>query len=75
MLKSPCEGGLDTFLVAGREGIVYFWFDMNAEWKSNIVGYGMDKVDGNPFWGSGSVDVGRMDDDPVGYIAATEVRL
>lgn len=73
VLKNSHVNGLDSFLVAGREGIVYFWYDVNGEWNSNVVGYGVERAEGNPYWGSGSVDVGRVGDDPIGFIAATEV--
>ncbi|KAJ7813859.1 hypothetical protein B0H14DRAFT_3112035 [Mycena olivaceomarginata] len=52
------NSGLDMVLVAGREGIALLWFN-NASKKETIrIG------------GSGSVDVVRVGDDPVGYIAA-----
>lgn len=65
---------LDMVLVAGREGIVLLWFDqMSQAWKYNVIGEGLPKSGNNPYWGSGSVDVCRVGDDEIGYIAACEV--
>jgi aldos-2-ulose dehydratase len=67
--------GLDMVLVAGREGIVLLWFDQEAaRWDYNVVGTGLPRSGDNPYWGSGSVDVAKVGDDPVGYIATCEVR-
>lgn len=66
------NGGHDTVLVAGREGIVYL-YHQDGEWKYNVVGTGLAQSGDNPYWGSGSVDVGRVQDDPVGYVATCEV--
>jgi hypothetical protein len=69
------NNGLDMVLVAGREGIVLLWFDETTKkWTHNVVGTGHPKEAGNPYWGSGSVDVARVGSDPVGYIACCEVR-
>lgn len=68
--------GLDVVLVAGREGIVLIYYDTSArKWEYNIVGAGLpqEQGTGNPYWGSGSVDVARVGDDSVGYIATCEV--
>ncbi|PVF95724.1 hypothetical protein CPB86DRAFT_787734 [Serendipita vermifera] len=63
---------LDTVLVAGREGICYLYYESD-EWKFNVVGTGLAQTnEKNPYWGSGSVDVGRVRDDPIGYIATCE---
>jgi len=67
------DTGLDIALVAGREGIVALWFEEEKrKWAYNIVGTGLAKQDGNRYWGSGSVDVVRVGDDPIGYIATCE---
>ncbi|KAJ6503795.1 hypothetical protein C8R45DRAFT_1185748 [Mycena sanguinolenta] len=67
------NGGLDMVLVAGREGIALLWFNNASEkWEHRIVGSGLPQMEDNPYWGSGSVDVVRVGDDPVGYVAACE---
>ncbi|KAK1231003.1 hypothetical protein PQX77_005890 [Marasmius sp. AFHP31] len=67
------NGDLDMILVSGREGIVLLWFDQTENiWKHNVVGDGIPQSDGNPYWGSGSVDICRVGDDEVGYIATCE---
>ncbi|KAJ7028773.1 hypothetical protein C8F04DRAFT_1212107 [Mycena alexandri] len=53
--------GLDMVLVAGREGTALLWFNKSSN-------QGTD----NPYWGSGSVDFVRVEDDPVGYITTCE---
>jgi hypothetical protein len=66
--------GLDMVLVAGREGIVLLWFNQGTKkWDYNVVGTGLPKSGDNPYWGSGSVDVARVGNDPIGYIATCEV--
>ncbi|EPQ54179.1 hypothetical protein GLOTRDRAFT_139544 [Gloeophyllum trabeum ATCC 11539] len=62
---------LDTVLVAGREGVCYL-YHKEGKWKYEIVGTGLPREGDNPYWGSGSVDVGMVHDDPVGYIATCE---
>ncbi|KAI9061804.1 hypothetical protein FKP32DRAFT_1677740 [Trametes sanguinea] len=67
------EGEFDTALVAGREGIVYLHYDKNASaWKHTVIGMGLPPTDKYPFWGSGSVDIGAVHDDPIGYIGTCE---
>ncbi|KAJ7175097.1 hypothetical protein C8R43DRAFT_1057751 [Mycena crocata] len=67
------NGGLDMVLVAGREGIALLWFDSaRHQWKHHIVGTGLPKEQDNPLWGSGTVDVVRVGDDSVGYVATGE---
>ncbi|KAI8970759.1 hypothetical protein BD414DRAFT_427330 [Trametes punicea] len=64
---------LDTALVAGREGVVYLYYDLGAgRWTYTVVGTGLPRDGDNPYWGSGSVDVGAVHDDPIGYIATCE---
>ncbi|KIJ62442.1 hypothetical protein HYDPIDRAFT_169112 [Hydnomerulius pinastri MD-312] len=56
-------------LKAGREGVVLLWVDRGTgQWKYNIVGTGLPKDGNNPYWGSGSVDIARVEDDEAGYI-------
>ncbi|KAI0777979.1 hypothetical protein BC629DRAFT_1582828 [Irpex lacteus] len=50
------NGDLDMLLVSGKEGVVLLWYDS-------------EKV---KYWGAGSVDVCRVGDDDVGYIATCE---
>ncbi|THV03946.1 hypothetical protein K435DRAFT_835549 [Dendrothele bispora CBS 962.96] len=65
--------GLDLALVAGREGIIALWFDQKKQrWCHNVIGEGLGKTPDNPYWGSGSVDICRIKDDKVGYIATCE---
>lgn len=72
------NGDLDMVLVAGKEGIVLIWYDVDENsYKYNIVGTGIpdprdDKV---KYWGSGSIEVCRVGDDEVGYLATCEVRI
>lgn len=68
------EGGaLDTAIVAGREGIVHLYYDeTGSAWKYVVIGTGLAQQPDNPYWGSGTVDVAAVHDDPVGYIATCE---
>ncbi|EJD41029.1 hypothetical protein AURDEDRAFT_169814 [Auricularia subglabra TFB-10046 SS5] len=70
----PGEGrALDTVIVAGREGIVHLYYDEKASaWKYVVVGTGLPQQPDIPYWGSGSVDIAAVRDDPVGYIATCE---
>ncbi|KAL7278519.1 hypothetical protein ACG7TL_007518 [Trametes sanguinea] len=70
---SAGEGEFDTALVAGREGIVYLHYDKKAStWRHTVLGKGLPPTETYPFWGSGSVDVGAVHDDPIGYIGTCE---
>ncbi|KAF9457213.1 hypothetical protein BDZ94DRAFT_1176031 [Collybia nuda] len=65
--------GLDMLLMAGREGTVLIWFDEGKKvWAHNIIGTGLFLQEANTYWGSSSVDVVRVHDDDVGYIATCE---
>ncbi|KAF8969197.1 hypothetical protein BDZ97DRAFT_1964191 [Flammula alnicola] len=67
--------GYDMIVVAGREGIATLWFDRGlARWEHAIVGQGLphNPASGNPYWGSGSVDICKAGADSVGYIATCE---
>ncbi|KAH7105220.1 hypothetical protein BKA62DRAFT_767469 [Auriculariales sp. MPI-PUGE-AT-0066] len=66
--------GLDTILVAGREGICHLYFDTdNKAWSYTVIGAGTPKELGTPqFWGSGSVDYCRIGDDDFGYVVSCE---
>ena len=70
------NGGRDMVLIASREGIVALWADVAArEWRSRVVGSGLPQSGGNPYWGSGSVDVARVGNDAVGYVVTCEVSI
>ncbi|KAJ7649341.1 hypothetical protein DFH06DRAFT_1270608 [Mycena polygramma] len=60
------NSGLDMVLVAGREGIALLWFDdASKKWEHRIIGCGLPQ--------EGTIlDVVRVGDDPVGYIATCE---
>lgn len=63
-------------LVAGKEGIVLLWYDVGKRhYKYNIVGAGIPdpRDDKTKYWGSGSLEVCRVGDDEVGYLATCEV--
>jgi hypothetical protein len=72
-LLPGANNGLDMALVAGREGTVLLWFNEKTGWTYNVVGTGIPREAGNPYWGSGSVDIVRVHDDDVGYVATCEV--
>ncbi|KAI9065003.1 hypothetical protein FKP32DRAFT_1675136 [Trametes sanguinea] len=70
---NPSKNGLDTALVAGREGVVYLHFDADGKkWAYTVVGKGLPQEGDNPYWGSGSVDIAAAGEDPVAYIATCE---
>ncbi|KAF9473550.1 hypothetical protein BDN70DRAFT_964836 [Pholiota conissans] len=67
--------GYDMVVIAGREGIATLWFDPTGEiWHHAIIGEGLprDIASGNPYWGSGSVDICKTGSDTAGYIATCE---
>jgi aldos-2-ulose dehydratase len=71
------NNGLDMILVAGREGVVNLWFEFDHSgnfWNHCVLGTGLPRnpESGSPFWGSGSVDVAAVGDDPIGYINTCE---
>ncbi|RDX48488.1 hypothetical protein OH76DRAFT_1483853 [Lentinus brumalis] len=60
--------GLDQVLLAGREGVSVLWYDVKTKkWTYQNIGTGLPSQPGNPFWGSGSVDVARVHGDSAGY--------
>lgn len=76
VLIPGANDGLDMVIVAGREGTVLLWFDQEAKkWSYNIIGTGLPETKPNPYWGSGSVDLCKVGDDSVGYVATCEVRV
>jgi hypothetical protein len=61
-------------LAAGKEGIVLLWFDSSTQkWDHDFVGAGLPEASGLRYWGSGSLNICRLGDDPVGYIATCDV--
>ncbi|KLO04679.1 hypothetical protein SCHPADRAFT_840363, partial [Schizopora paradoxa] len=69
------NSGLDQVLIAGREGVNVLWYNTsNNKWISENVGEGHpeDKGNNNPYWGTGTLAVGRVSDDSTGYIASAE---
>lgn len=73
-ILSGTNNGLDMALVAGKEGISILWFDQSSsQWSHRIIGTGLTNPDPPILYGSGSVDICRVGDDPVGYIVTCEV--
>ncbi|KAK0503732.1 hypothetical protein EDD18DRAFT_1456907 [Armillaria luteobubalina] len=67
------NGGLDRIMLASREGISFLWYNDSAKkWEFETLGTGMPQIPGNRFWGSGSVNVGKVHNDHAGYIASSE---
>lgn len=62
----------DQIVLAGRDGVDVLWFD-GSVWKNFNVGEGLAQQTGNPYWGAGSVGVGRVDGDYAGYLCSAEV--
>jgi len=73
VLLPGSNNGLDMVLVAGREGVVLLWFDESAKkWQHNVISTGLPREGSNPYWGTGTLDVAKVGDDPVGYVASCE---
>ncbi|SJL07214.1 related to Aldos-2-ulose dehydratase [Armillaria ostoyae] len=73
VVPSPDDGGLDRIMLASREGISFLWFSTSTKkWEYKILGTGLPQISDNPYWGSGSVSVGRVHNDHTGYIASSE---
>lgn len=66
------EMPFDQVLLAGRDGIGCLWYD-GSKWQTFNVSACLEPGSGDPYWGAGSVAVGRIDDDYAGYICAAEV--
>ncbi|KAJ7358326.1 hypothetical protein DFH08DRAFT_953498 [Mycena albidolilacea] len=63
-------------LAAGKEGIFLLWFDTSTQkWDHDVVGAGLPEASGLRYWGSGSLNIFRLGDDPVGYIATYDAFL
>ncbi|KAK0479009.1 hypothetical protein EDD18DRAFT_1468854 [Armillaria luteobubalina] len=72
VVPSPGDG-LDRIMLASRKGISFLWFDANTKkWDYKILGTGLPAIPGDPYWGSGSVSVGKVHDDCAAYIASSE---
>ena len=71
--QSGGETPFDQVILAGRDGVDVLWYD-HKQWQTYNVGTGLPKTLGDPYWGAGSVAVGRVDDDYAGYICSAEVR-
>ncbi|KAI1097945.1 hypothetical protein F4804DRAFT_326094 [Jackrogersella minutella] len=73
--------GLDSLLIASREGVSWLYFE-NGRWTHKSIGLGEPRSSGQSLtsetpgtgdnWGSGNVDVGRMGADPFAYIATMD---
>lgn len=63
----------DQIVFAGRDGVDTLWFDGHA-WQNFSVGTGLPQEPNDPYWGAGSVAVGRVGNDYAGYICSSEVR-
>jgi len=75
--------GLDSLLVASREGTTHLWYDTPTRtWKRELITIGEPQIPGQTpesespgsgdHWGSGCVDAGRIGDDPFAYIATLD---
>ncbi|KAI0378907.1 hypothetical protein F5Y04DRAFT_272217 [Hypomontagnella monticulosa] len=73
--------GLDSLLVASREGVSWLYFE-NGRWAHESIGPGELRTPGQSStsetpgigdnWGSGNVDIGRVGADPFAYIATVD---
>jgi aldos-2-ulose dehydratase len=68
------EMAFDQIVLAGRDGVDVLWYDGSA-WQTFNVGTGLKPTPNNPYWGAGSVAVGRVGNDYAGYICLAEVRM
>ncbi|KAJ7576257.1 hypothetical protein C8J56DRAFT_900175 [Mycena floridula] len=70
LIHDTAENGLDIVPIAAFEGIVLLWFDENeSKWERHLVGTGLPPDQVTPYRGAGSLDVARIGDDSIGYIA------
>ncbi|KAI1389698.1 uncharacterized protein F4822DRAFT_442905 [Hypoxylon trugodes] len=73
--------GLDSLLVASREGVNWLYFE-DGKWTHKSIGLGEERTPEQSAtsetpgtgdnWGSGNVDIGRVDDDSFAYIATID---
>jgi hypothetical protein len=68
----PSSDGLDALILASEEGLTWFGFD-EGQWRWVRLGEGeKSEASRTGYAGSANVAVGRIGDDPFGYIAAVE---
>ncbi|NYI06877.1 FG-GAP repeat domain-containing protein [Allostreptomyces psammosilenae] len=65
---------LDSMLIASDEGVTWLYFDeARRSWEKVLIGTGeLTRFEQTGFKGSGDVGIGRIGDDPFGYVAAVE---
>ena len=68
--------GLESLIVASREGLNWLYFT-KGRWKKQFICQGMPRQPGQEpqkedFWGCESVDVGKYHDDPFAYLTTLE---
>lgn len=64
----------DSLLLASDEGVTWlYWDDARAGWVRELIGTGeRSQFQQTGFRGSGDLNVGRLGDDPMAYVAALE---
>lgn len=67
------ETPFDQIVLAGRDGVNVLWYN-GSSWETFCVGTGLQPSPDDPYWGAGSVALGRVDEDYAGYICCAEVR-
>jgi len=81
LLPNP-ETGLDNFVIAAEEGVIWMGYDLNTKtWNKKVLGIGdhtqippdgFVKGEKEIFKGSGNVAVGKIGSDPHAYMATIE---
>ncbi|CAF1283973.1 unnamed protein product [Rotaria sp. Silwood1] len=68
------DGQLDNLLIASSEGINRLYFSKNLkQWMIEKIGEGeQEQKQQTTYYGSGGIDVGRVGNDPLAYMAAIE---
>ncbi|GAA3115070.1 VCBS repeat-containing protein [Streptomyces rectiviolaceus] len=64
----------DSLLLASDEGVTWmYWDEDKKEWIRTLIGTGeLTQFEQTGFRGSGDLNVGRVGDDPMAYVAAIE---
>lgn len=64
----------DSILMASDEGVTWLFYDeRKQEWITKLIGTGeLTQFEQTGFRGSGDLNVGRVGDDPMAYVAAVE---
>ncbi|MCI3927770.1 FG-GAP repeat domain-containing protein [Streptomyces sp. AN091965] len=64
----------ESLLLASDEGVTWMFYDENKkEWVRKLIGTGeLTQFEQTGFRGSGDLNVGRMGEDAMGYVAAVE---